>query len=81
MLYTNVCMPYRNTCLCVCAHKRVRTLYVQYIYTLQVHVSTSDSSHSLYWMRLSIRKPQEIHFKMRILCSICATCLRNITMV
>lgn len=42
--------------MCVCAH------YVRYTYTLQVHMFASDNSHTLYWMRLVISKPQEIHF-------------------
>jgi len=53
MLYITVCISYRNMCLC--AH--ARTLYVQYVYILQVHMSTSDNSHTLYWMGLSVAKP------------------------
>lgn len=44
----------------MCAH--ARTLYVQYMYTVEAHMSTSNNSHTLYWIRLSNPKPQEIHF-------------------
>ena len=55
-----MCTIYKYACVCVHAHARI--VYVQYMYTLEAHISTSDNSHTLYWMRLSNPKPQEIHF-------------------
>ena len=52
-----------HTEMCVCVCVCTRTLCVHYIYSLQVHMSTSDNSHTLYWMRLSIPKPQKYTFK------------------
>jgi len=49
-------------CVCVCVRAYARTLFLQYMHTLEAHMSTSDNSHALYWMRLSNPKLQEIHF-------------------
>ena len=57
MLYTDVCIPYRN--MCVYAHAHAHTLYVWHMHTQEACMTTSDDSHTLYWMRLSIPKPQE----------------------
>ena len=60
VVYRCMCTIYKYACVCVHAHARI--VYVQYMYTLEAHISTSDNSHTLYWMRLSNPKPQEIHF-------------------